>query len=166
MMCLLISGCGLLKKNVKTSQSSEHITNTEVKEESRSHTSAEVKGESKIVSHEQNQVQKDIDEQTTLTANEIEIKADGSITGKGNANLKHNRKDKGKLNGNKALERTDNYVGHIDVESGNKAQEKQETKDNGKVTTSKSEPKGSMMVWGAIGLLILICGLIWFFRKK
>jgi uncharacterized protein HemX len=34
-----------------------------------------------------------------------------------------------------------------------------------KVEDIQKEPKGSMMIWGAIGLLILICGIL-FFKKK
>jgi len=39
-------------------------------------------------------------------------------------------------------------------------------KESAKIEDVKKEPKGSMMIWGAIGLLIVICGVVWFFRKK
>ncbi|WP_286778972.1 MULTISPECIES: hypothetical protein [Sphingobacterium] len=38
-------------------------------------------------------------------------------------------------------------------------------KESTKIQDIQKEPKGSMMIWGAIGLLILICGLIWWIRK-
>lgn len=39
-------------------------------------------------------------------------------------------------------------------------------KESAKIEDVKKEPKVSMMIWWAIGLLIFICGVIWFFRKK
>ncbi len=39
-------------------------------------------------------------------------------------------------------------------------------KESTKIEDIQKEPKGSMMIWGAIGLLIVICGVIWFLRRK
>lgn len=158
-----LSGCGLFRKTVKNSQSSSHSEKIEKKEESKDQVSADISGESSVKSSEQKQDQRDINEQTTLTADEIEIKPDGSIKAKGGAKLGQNKKDKGISNENKALERTDKYEGHIDSSSENKAQGKQESKESDKESTSQSEPKGSMMIWGGLGVLVIIIGLLLFF---
>ncbi|MGJ1360387.1 hypothetical protein ACR79K_27145, partial [Sphingobacterium siyangense] len=39
-------------------------------------------------------------------------------------------------------------------------------KESAKIEDVKKEPKGSMMIWGAIGLLIVICGVIWWIKRK
>jgi len=161
-----LSGCGLFRKSTKSSSSSGHDVKTEVNEESKGQVKVDLTGESKIVSNEQKQVQNDIDENTSITADEIEVKPDGSIAAKGNAKLNQNRKDRGKSNENKAVERSDNYVGHMDVKSKNKVQEKQGTRDRGKDMVSQSEPKGFIWIWAAVGLLIVTCGVIWFLRRK
>lgn len=161
-----LSGCGLFRKTVKNSQSSSHSENIERKVESKDHVSADIESKNKLVSNERKQDQRDINEQTTLSADEIEIKTDGSIKAKGGAKLNQNKKDKGISNENKSLERTDSYIGHIEANSENKSQQKQDVKQNEKESTSQSEPKGSMMIWGAIGLLILICGILFLNKTR
>lgn len=42
----------------------------------------------------------------------------------------------------------------------------QRQKESSKIEDIQKDPKGSMMIWGAVGLLIVICGVIWFLRKK
>lgn len=161
--CLLTSSCGLFKKTIKTSNTTEQIEKIEVKSQTNEDLKAELKGETFIKSAEQKQVLKNIDERTTLTANEIEVMPDGSIKGKGDARLQHNKKDKGISNENKAVERNDQYEGHIDVKTENKDQQKRETKVKTNQSASQSEPKGSMMIWGGLGILIVIIGLLLFF---
>lgn len=39
-------------------------------------------------------------------------------------------------------------------------------KESTKIEDIQKEPKGSMMIWGAIGLVILICGVILFLRRR
>ncbi|MDR2285103.1 MAG: hypothetical protein LBE37_17955 [Sphingobacterium sp.] len=39
-------------------------------------------------------------------------------------------------------------------------------KESTKIEDIQKEPKGTMMIWGAIGFLIVICGVIWGVRRK
>lgn len=42
----------------------------------------------------------------------------------------------------------------------------QRKKESTKIEDIQKDPKGAMMIWGAIGLLILICGVFWWVRRK
>lgn len=162
----MLSGCGLFRKSVKTSSSSEHIEKVESKAESKEQIKAVGESESKVVSNERKKVQKNVNEQTILTADEIEVKPDGSIKAKGAVRLDQNRKDKGNSVTNKAVERKDRYVGHIDAIVDNKEQRKQETKDKVKDKQVQSEPKASSFIYFFIGLSLLACVIIWWMRRR
>ncbi|WP_313418846.1 hypothetical protein [Sphingobacterium multivorum] len=166
LICLLISGCGLFKKSTKTLNTVEQVNKVEFLSESNEQVKSEITGEVVVKSAEQKQIQKDIDESTTVTADEIEIKPDGSIKATGAVKLNQNRTDKGISNENKAIDRTDRYTGHIDATKENKQQRKQETKYKVKDTHVQSEPKGTSFIyfWLAIGLAV--CLVIWWIRRK
>ncbi|WP_343320168.1 hypothetical protein [Sphingobacterium multivorum] len=166
LICLLISSCGLFKKTTKTSSSKKQIEKVEVQYQSNEEVKVDVGGKVSVKSIEQKQIQKDIDENMTLTADEIEVKSDGSTKGKGNAKLVNSRRDRSKSDQKKTVDSNDRYIRHIAVTKENKAQEKQEKNSLVKNTQSHSEPKGSMMVWLALGVLVLVVGLIWFLRQK
>lgn len=161
---LSLTSCGLFRKTVKTSSSSEQVVKSEVKGETKERVKAMLHQETSVGAIEQKQVQKDIDENTTLTADEIEVKPNGSIKGMGNAKLVNNRKDKSKTNLNKAIDRTDRYVGHIDVTKENKENGVQETKSKVKISQSQSEPKITFAL--GFSVIVLIIFLLILLVKK
>lgn len=163
---LSLTSCGLFRKSVKTSSSSQHIEKVESKAESKEHVKAVVEGDSRQAYSEQKRVQKSVNQQTTLTADEIEVKPDGSIKAKGVVRLYQNKRDKGISNENKTLERTDSYIDHIDASKDNKEHKTDETVDKVNNNQLHTEPKGSMMIWIAVGLFILFCGVILILKRK
>jgi len=124
-----------------------------------------VKSERETQSNEQSQLQKDIDEQTAVAADEIEIRPDGTIKASGNAKLSQNKKDRSKLEQSKQVDSNDRQVGQIDYKSAGKEQNNQESKEEVKNVQSQSEPKGSMWIWISAGALLFVVGLL-FLRKK
>jgi len=165
-MCLLISGCGLFKKTIKKSNTFEQIDKSELRSQINEDVKADIKGEVIVKTFEQNQIQKDIDEQTSVTADEIEIKPDGSIKAKGGVKLDNNKKDKGNVNTNRAIEQNDRYFGHIDAKTENKANQNQESKSEVKNTQSTSEPKNISILYFFIGIAMIVCLVIWWMKRK
>lgn len=162
-MCLLISGCGLFKKTVKTYQSSEHVDRYEEKSENTQAVKAAVSGGSDLKATEQKQVQKNINENTTVTADNIVIGADGGVKASGNAKLINSKKDRSNSNENKSLDQKDRYEGYIDTKNENKSTEELETFDKSKDTKVVSEPKGYILIWLAAGSLVFVIGLLFYF---
>ncbi|WP_433863114.1 hypothetical protein [Sphingobacterium thalpophilum] len=148
------------------SSSSENISKTEVRSEQEEQIQTTVKSEIDTRSNEQSQLQKDIDEQTAVAADEIEIRPDGTIKASGNAKLSKNTKDRSKLEQSKQVDSNSLQFGQIDYKSAGKEQNNQESKEEVKNVQSQSEPKGSMFIWISAGALLFVIGLIWFLRRK
>ncbi|WP_282638085.1 hypothetical protein [Sphingobacterium thalpophilum] len=160
-----LSGCGLFRKKTKVSNSSENNSKTEIRTEVEEQIQLTAKSESETRSNEQTQLQKDIDEQTAVAADEIEIRPDGTVKASGNAKLSQNTKDRSKLEQSKQVDSNDRQVGQVEYKSAGKEQNNQESKEEVKNVQSQTEPKGSIWIWVAVGLLLLIGGLL-FLRKK
>ncbi len=65
----------------------------------------------------------------------------------------------------KDLAQSEEKKGSEKVEKQVATSQEHRQKESTKVEDIQKEPKGSMMIWGAIGLLILICGIL-FLKKK
>lgn len=64
----------------------------------------------------------------------------------------------------KDFAQSDEKKGSEKVEKQVATSQEHRQKESTKIEEIQKEPKGSMMIWGAIGLLILLCGLVWFIR--
>ncbi len=176
MMCLLISGCGLFKKTVKTSNSIENISRNEVKSESSQQikiaeekkvavkSKAEIHNSSKTV----NQVRKDVDENTQITADNIEIASDGSLKASGNAKYFNKKKDQSKGSFNKEDKKSE--VISIDSKAIRKTtvNGRSNTKNSGKhISVEKkknsqttSTPDFSWIIWVVIAAVMVFGGFM------
>lgn len=173
LICILVSGCGLLRKTTKKVNSTEHVAKTEESSESKKK-SSEVSSESsqKKESETTNErEQRDLDSQTSIQADKITVDKDGNLKAEGNAKLTNNKKDRGKSekDSNKAIESSNNKAAAKDTSEHSKGNKKGQTKDEDKKQNTISEPSGKEIIYGAIGFLIIVFGIMWYFgvnRKR
>jgi len=164
-----LSGCGLFKKTSKDIQKHEESAKIEQKKEYTKETNEQINEQSKKTTNEQVQERdkRDIDSETTLEADEIIIDDKGNISAKGNAKLNNKLKDKGEkeTNANKGVVEDKSRQTTIDTKEVNKESVKEEVKQKDYSKQTKSETDLLGIIAGAIGVLGLALGLIWYLKK-
>ncbi len=184
MMCLLISGCGLFKKTVKTSNSVENTSKIDVKSESSGQiktteqTSAAVKLNTKIddSSKTNKQIRKDVDENTQVSADNIEIAPDGNIKASGNAKYIRKKRDQSEGSFNKfkigsqviAKDSSATKTTVLDSKSNIKNSEKQLSVEKTKSSQTTSTPDFSWIVGIVIAVVMVVGGIMfgrWLVKK-
>ncbi|MGA6117415.1 hypothetical protein [Sphingobacterium anhuiense] len=169
-ICTLISSCGLFKKTTKKINTSEHVVKKQESSQS-SKKESEVSSESSQKKENESvkeRDQRDLDSQTSIEADEITVDKNGNVSAKGKAKLINNKKDRGKSekDSNKALGSTNSKnVAKVTSEE-SKGRKEGEKKDKAKTHDTVSEPSGKGIIYGAIGILIILFGMLWYFRIK
>lgn len=158
-LLLTLSSCSLFNKSTKKINQFEKVEKIELEENISEKTRAEQKQDGKVIISEQQQITNDIDEETSVTADSIVVKKDGSIVAKGNAKLIKNTKDKSKQALSKAVDSNKRYISRIKVDTDKQTENKQENKAKLIVKEEKKQPNNTVIVWLAIGVIILIAGL-------
>ena len=105
-----LSSCSLFNKSTKKVNQVENVEKVNIKEDISEKTRAEQRRDGKVITSEQKQITNDIDEETSVTADSIEVKKDGGIVAKGNAKLRKNTKDKTKQALSIAVDSTERYM--------------------------------------------------------
>ncbi|MCY4781742.1 hypothetical protein ORI89_19000 [Sphingobacterium sp. UT-1RO-CII-1] len=169
-ICTLISSCGLFRKTTKSSDSrkAEHEVVNNVEETKQVETTKNSTENTNTNEKSNEQQTHNIDSDTQVTADEINVDKDGNISAKGNAKLDQKRKDKGtkdkasetNINTNKVIEEIGKTIEQIKGEYKEKSKEKDKSKE------SEVEPSGKGIMFGAIGVLIVVFGVLWYFGVK
>lgn len=154
-----LSSCSLFNKSTKKINQFEKVEKIELEENISEKIRGEEQQDGKVITTEQKQITNDIDNETSVTADTIEVKKDGGIVAKGNAKLRKNTKDKSKQALSKAVDSTERYISTIKVDTEKQTENKQEKKVKLIVKEEKKQPNNNVLVWLAIGLIILIAGL-------
>ncbi len=154
-----LSSCSLFNKSTKKVNRVEKVEKVNIKE----NISEKIRGEEqqygKVITTEQQQITNDIDRETSITADSIEVKKDGGIVAKGNAKLRKNTKDKSKQVLSKAVDSTERYISTLIVDREKQTENKQENKGKLIVKEEKKQPNSTITIWLAIGVIVLIAGL-------
>lgn len=170
LICTLINGCGIFKKTSKDVKKVEQFGKTEQLREAKNQENEQSKEQSSTTTNEQVQEREknDIDNETTLEADEIDIDDKGNIKARGGAKVTKKQKEKSEkeTNANKATQEDIFKEITKDSQEQKKEQAKQETKavDYSKETISETDFWG--VIAGAIGVLIVVFGICWYFGVK
>ena len=169
-ICTLISSCGLFRKTTKTVNSSEHIEKVEQFDESKKkeNESSFESSQKKEAEKSSERDQRDLDSHTSIEAEKITIDKSGNIIAEGGVKLTNNKKDRGKSEkeSNRALESTNNKNTKKASSEELKSNISQQAKRKDVVKDSVSEPSSKGIIFGTIGVLIVIVGLLWWFGVK
>lgn len=156
-VCTLINGCGLFKNTKKDLRLVKSGVEVEVKKE------GEVKSEDRSTSTESKSSDKmeSSNNDYQVEADEIIINPDGSITAKGKA------KAKGKASGNKSekIEESKEVKRDVKVAAKVSEQGKATAETYDKDFHEESKTSGKAIIYGAIGVLIVVLGLRMFITK-
>lgn len=169
-ICVLLSGCGLFKRVEKTSNKSQSSGKIEqVQEQAKSETEYNKMSANTTENTQTNErEQKDLSSNTTVEADEIIVDSKGNITAKGNAKVTNNTADKGNIEKNENKTKlTDSVVetNKLSFEESNSAYN-EEFKQKSTEKQSVSEPDGKGIVYGVIGVLILVLGICFCFGLR
>ncbi|MDR2269367.1 MAG: hypothetical protein LBF27_00560 [Sphingobacterium sp.] len=159
MVLLSLSSCSLFNKSTKKINQFEKVEKIELKESISKKVIAEQQQDGKVITSEQQQITNDIDDETSVTADSIEVKKDGGIVAKGNAILRKNIRDKSKQSLNKQVDSAERYISTIKVDTEKQTVNKQENKAKLIVKEEKKQPNNIVIVWLVIGVILLIAGL-------
>ncbi|MGJ1194578.1 hypothetical protein [Sphingobacterium siyangense] len=154
-----LSSCSLFNNSKKKINQFEKVEKIELEENISEKIHGEQQQDGKVKSKEQKQITKDIDEETSVTADSIEVKKDGGIVAKGNAKLRKNIKDKSKQALSKAVDSNKRYISRIKVDREKQTENKQEKKVKLTNKEEKKQPNNTITIWLAIGVIVLIAGL-------
>lgn len=166
-LCAIISSCGVFKR---TERRIDRIEQSSVVEMSKDVHKGVVESSSDLsTSKEQTNTkereQRDIDSQTTVEADEINIDKDGNLSARGNARLTSNKKDKGtiekegvKMVDASSLSETNKESTEIDKQKG-----RQEVKYSDVNKESVSKPSSKGIITGVIAVLLVIIVCAWWF---
>jgi len=160
----------LFRKTTKNVNTSEHVVKKQEASES-SKKESEVSSESSRKKENESSSerdQRDLDSQTTIEADEITVDKNGNVSAKGGAKLTNHTKDRGKseIESNIAFESTNSKnVAKVTSEE-SKGRKKEQTKDKVKDSEVVSESSGKGIIYGAIGVLIIVFGVLWYFGVK
>lgn len=164
-----LSGCGLFKKTTKSSNTREVVNEVASKvDESKQEEIAKSQTENTQTNEKSSdQETRDIDSETTVTADEILVDKDGNISAKGGAKLDQKRKDKGtkdrQAEKNTGTDKKINEIGKTNERRQEEHKDEQKDVEKVKESESKPDPVGGVAMWIGItlGLLLLFFGFRW-----
>jgi len=169
MICTLTSACGLFKKTSKDLKKVEHAAKLEQVGESQKKEMQESSDQSfaKVSEHIQEREKKNLNIKTTLEANEITIDDKGNIRAKGDAKLASNIEEKGEKENNVNKSKQESVSKEISKDRKEQKKEvvKLEKKDIYYSKEVKSETDGWGLIFGAVGLAVVIVGVVWLLKK-
>jgi cobalamin biosynthesis Mg chelatase CobN len=156
-ICTLISGCGLFRKKTKQVDisKSEQTSDVRVKAE------LDYTDNSKSV-----EVITSFQREFTIggyivSADSIIFNSDGSFKAKGNAKMS------GDYSSGKSVNDSTSKVVESDVKLQSKSDstDKKKEKHYDKEVVTESEPSGKAFIYGAVAVLIVVIGFLWWFLK-
>ena len=156
MVCTLINGCGIFKNTSKDL----NVVKSGVEVEKRSDTKLDYQDNNQSLNVNTSVRTSDKVKNTTLQANRVNFNSDGSFSAEGNVKLDIEESEK--------LRQLDSAFKKLqsDISYYLTSKETLESKQNNyqKDLNKESKPSGKGIIYGAIGLLIIIVGILLYFK--
>ncbi|TDQ79596.1 hypothetical protein [Sphingobacterium yanglingense] len=169
-ICTLINSCGLFKRTEKKVDRVKVAAVVEKSSESKTGgiESTNTQTQSKSTEQSKERQEHDINSDTKLEADEINIDSQGNISAKGGAKLTNKTNTKGK--NEKDITKQDStgttiQADKISFEESNDWYKEQFKSDDTKKETVSS-PSGKGIIFGAVSVLIIVFGVLWWFGVK
>lgn len=158
MICILTSGCSIFKKS-----STEKISvENSVEFEQRNASDLEIKDKSTAASITTSTSNKLDFQGYKVKADRIKFDSDGTLEADGNVSLS------GFHSNEKSKRDSSNIFNQSNLEYSKSAKDflKEDVKYSVKTVDKSTAPSGKGIIWGSVGFLIIVLGLLWWFGVK